>query len=84
MVQLLKRNKTEFRDFVRVSGLTDLQLSTTANDNYKQILDSRTKSLGDYDDLSNEEINDINEYRSNSENTKKFSTVDDFINDLND
>lgn len=84
MAQLLKRDQIEFKDVIRVQGLTDLQLSTTTNDNYKLISDSRTDSFGDYDDLTHEEVNDINEYRTNSKNTKQFSNVDDFINDLND
>lgn len=84
MVQLLKRDKTEFREVIRVSGLTDLQLSTTSDDNYKQISDFRNGSLGEYDDLSSEEIQDIKKYRSDLKSTKKFNSVDDFLNDLND
>ena len=83
MAQHLKRELTKHRDIVRISRLTDLQLSTTTDDNYELILNSRIDLLGNYDGLSEEEIKDIQEYRSNSKNTNRFS-VDDLIADLND
>jgi len=84
MVQLLKRDPIQFSDIIRLSGLTDLQLSKTSNDNYNQILDSRIDSLGNYDGLTEEEIKDIQEFRSNPKNTKRFTSVDELITDLND
>jgi len=83
-VQLLKRDPIQFSDIIRLSGLTDLQLSKTSNDNYNQILDSRIDSLGNYDGLTEEEIKDIQEFRSNPKNTKRFTSVDELITDLND
>lgn len=84
MVQILKRDPIEFRDIIRLSGLTDLELSRTTDDNYEQISDSRINSLVDHEGLTDEEINDIQEFRSNLKNTKRFSNVDDLIADLND
>ena len=84
MVHTLKRGLIEFKDIVRLSGLSDLELSRTSDDNYKQILDLRIKSLADYDGLTKEEIGDIRKFRSNSKNTKRFSNIGDLIADLND
>ena len=36
----------------------------------------------DYDDLSPEEVADIKEYYSNNEKPKKFSTVEELLQDL--
>jgi len=84
MVQALERKSTGFSDIVRLLGLTDLELSTTTKDNYEQVVRSRIESLHNYDGLTEEEIEDIQEYRSDSKNTQRFSSVDELISDLND
>ena len=83
MVQLLKREPIEYKEIVRLSRLTDLQLSKTANDNYQSLIELRINSLADYDGLSDEEIKDIQEYRIDSKDTKQFSNAEDLIADLN-
>ena len=84
MAQTLERKPIESGDIIRLLGLTDLELSTTTTDNYELVILSRIKSLDNYNGLTAEEIEDIQEYRSDSKNTKQFSSVEDLISDLND
>ena len=84
MAQILKREPIERKDIVRLSGLTELELTQTTRDNFNKLTDSRKNTLEEFDDLTEAEIKDIREFRLDVKTSKQFSNVDDLIADLND
>lgn len=83
-MQIHKNNSVGNQEIIRLSGLTDLQLSKTTRDNYEELMNSRVPSFDSADDLTVDEIKDVQSYRSNPKDVHKFSNVDNFITELND
>ena len=71
MTQTLERKPTEPTDIIRLSGLTDLELSKTSEENYDKMQKTRVEELGKFDDLTQEEIKDVLEFRSDSKTRKQ-------------
>lgn len=84
MAQILKREPIEREDIIRLSGLTELELTQTTRDNFNKLTDSRKTTLEEFDDLTEIEIKDIHEFRLDTKTTRQFSNIDDLIADLNE
>ena len=62
------------------------RLSKTSSDNFNELSNKRIELFtvdSSVNDLTAEEIEDINAFRSNTERAIRFTTADEFLEDLN-
>jgi hypothetical protein len=81
---LISENKPKINtDFMRLI-VSDLQPPKTSRDNFHILSSSRLKTYSPRDDLTSQEISDVNEYYSSSEKPKTFHNVNDLLKDLHE
>lgn len=83
MTQVSEHKPKIDTDFMRLI-VADLQPPKTSRDNFHILSSSRLKINLQRDDLSSQEITDIEEYRSSSEKPQIFHSVKDLLKDLHE